>query len=190
VADFLSDLPSRTQHGKATRSSIVERPTTGPSAAAQSIAMAASGSAAGDGSAGSRLHAIVTQHLRHQHRKACLRSAAPTTTLPPMSLLRRHELPQVRLLSCWHLTAPLAHFRAVMSTVPSGLQTKPGLDCHDIDHAHQFGQRADAGRAGTTQCGGAAQRLCPPTAAAGAGTPWGLWRAAAAAAPHILPVQV
>ena len=43
----------------------------------------------------SRLHAIVMQHLRHQHKAACLRSAAPISTLPPMSLLRPKSLPQV-----------------------------------------------------------------------------------------------
>ena len=43
----------------------------------------------------SRLHAIVMQHLRHQHKSACLRSAAPISTLPPMSLLRPKSLPQV-----------------------------------------------------------------------------------------------
>ena len=96
MADLLSDLPSRSQRSESTGADSAERPSTRPLAAAQSAATAVGGGAAGDGSAGSRLHAIVTQHLRHQHRKACLRSAAPTTTLPPMSLLKRHELPQVR----------------------------------------------------------------------------------------------
>ena len=114
MADFLSGLPSRTQRSRADGSGNAERLPVGGPAAAQHAAAAASGSAAGDSSAGSRLHAIVTQHLRHQHRKACLRSAAPTMTLPPISLLKRHELPQVRqtvtLAPC---TAPSPGFVAI-----------------------------------------------------------------------------
>ena len=51
----------------------------------------------------SRLHAIVMQHLRHQHKAACLRSAAPISTLPPMSLLRPKSLPQVACMLSPHM---------------------------------------------------------------------------------------
>ncbi len=126
VIEFLSDLPSRTQRSRLTGSDSVKRPSTSPPAAAQSAATAAGGGTAGDGlSAGSRLHAIVTQHLRHQHRKACLRSAAPTTTLPPMSLLKRHELPQVRLSRCLHLMIPRPHLAP--SWVPCSVGCRPAV---------------------------------------------------------------
>ena len=94
MTDLLSDLPSRAHRTRVTGPVATEQPNRRPSAGAQ-FAATAHDSVAGDGTASSRLHDIVTQHLRHQHRKACLRSAAPTTTLPPMSLLKRHELPQV-----------------------------------------------------------------------------------------------
>lgn len=53
----------------------------------------------GDRLVHSRLHAIVMQHLRHQHKAACLKAAAPISTLPPMSLLRPKSLPQVRCVT-------------------------------------------------------------------------------------------
>lgn len=43
----------------------------------------------------SKLSSIVMQYLRHQHKAACLKAAAPISTLPPMSLLRPNTLPQV-----------------------------------------------------------------------------------------------
>ncbi|KAK9811850.1 hypothetical protein WJX72_011159 [[Myrmecia] bisecta] len=44
----------------------------------------------------SKLNSIVMQYLRHQHRQACMAAAAPISTLPPMSLLRPHTLPQAK----------------------------------------------------------------------------------------------
>lgn len=96
MANLLSDLPSRTQRQRQANLVPREQPIPRPSVGPQCAATTTDDSADGDSREGSRLHAIVTQHLRQQHRKACLRSAAPTSTLPPMSLLKRHELPQVR----------------------------------------------------------------------------------------------
>ncbi|BDA44801.1 probable DDB1- and CUL4-associated factor 1 [Coccomyxa sp. Obi] len=44
----------------------------------------------------SKLSSIVMQYLRHQHKAACLKAAAPISTLPPMSLLRPNTLPQAK----------------------------------------------------------------------------------------------
>ena len=94
MADLLSDMPCRGQLKTPSSNAGVTQPLQRPSAAAL-CAVADGGGAGSDGSTGSRLHAIVTGHLQQQHRRACLRSAVPTTTLPPMSLLSQHELPQV-----------------------------------------------------------------------------------------------
>jgi hypothetical protein len=48
-----------------------------------------------DAPVSSKLSSIVLQYLRHQHKAACLKAAAPISTLPPMSLLRPNTLPQV-----------------------------------------------------------------------------------------------
>ena len=61
--------------------------------------LAAARAGLGDSRVHSRLHAIVMQHLRHQHKAACLKAAAPISTLPPMSLLRPKSLPQVRCVT-------------------------------------------------------------------------------------------
>ena len=45
--------------------------------------------------ANSKLHSIVMAYLKHQHRQACMQSAAPTSTLPPIPLSKPYALPQV-----------------------------------------------------------------------------------------------
>ena len=42
----------------------------------------------------SKLHSIVTSYLRQAHRQACLQSAHPIATLPPIPLSRPYSLPQ------------------------------------------------------------------------------------------------
>lgn len=56
-------------------------------------------SASDDRAAGSRLSAIVLQHLRQQHKIACLSAQQPVSTLPPLSLTHTNVLPQVTLAS-------------------------------------------------------------------------------------------
>lgn len=61
----------------------------------------------------SKLSSIVMQYLRHQHKAACLKAAAPISTLPPMSLLRPNTLPQVSIpLCCCRYSDPLLHLSA------------------------------------------------------------------------------
>lgn len=54
--------------------------------------------AVSDAPVSSKLSSIVLQYLRHQHKTACLKAAAPISTLPPMSLLRPNTVPQVCFL--------------------------------------------------------------------------------------------
>ena len=82
-------------HAKASvlhRSSIKESVASPPDT---QLRQSAARGAPGERIVHSRLHAIVMQHLRHQHKAACLKAAAPISTLPPMSLLRPKTLPQV-----------------------------------------------------------------------------------------------
>ena len=117
IADFLCALPSRSQP------SLASAPAPRKQLPGQSSALARRTAVMGGGSiseapVSSRLDAIVVQHLRHQHRAACLRSAAPTTTLPPMSLLKRHELPQVRTHLAWRAPSIQPRLRS-LTQVPS-----------------------------------------------------------------------
>ena len=129
MAALLSGLPSRVQPSRtAAAAAPRDQLSWQPSAVSRRASTAAGGGRTTQTPVSSRLDAIVVQHLRQQHRAACLRSAAPTMTLPPMSLLKRHELPQVRTAAA---CAKMMFHKETVAVMIVGSTTKGCLG-----HAH------------------------------------------------------
>ena len=75
----------------------------------------------------SKLHNIVLQYLRHQHRQACMQAPMPISTLPPMSLITSNPLPQVGLQSSQHCTQCMKH-----QSCPSLPATPSVIACYQL----------------------------------------------------------